>query len=67
MFEAFPSTHWTRVLRLSHPDEGIRRTAMADFCHNYWAPIHSLAEKIKPPGLEAADLTQDFSSVCVLP
>lgn len=60
MFEAFPSTHWTRVLRLSDPDEGIRRTAMDDFCHAYWAPIHSMAERLKPPGLEAADLTQDF-------
>jgi RNA polymerase sigma factor (sigma-70 family) len=48
------------VLRLGHPDEGIRRTAMENFCETYWGPIHSLAKKIDFPGLEPADLTQDF-------
>src|SRR4051812_15987562 len=65
--QAFPSTHWSVVERLRHPDESIRRAAMAEVLNKYLPPLRShllLKKQVDPQQVD--DLLQSFISQQIL-
>lgn len=56
----FPTTRWSRVLRLGNPDEAEARRALERLCGDYWKPLYEFARRKGQPPEDAQDLTQGF-------
>ena len=58
----FPSTHWSVVLAAgrSHAEPETARSALAELCQAYWAPLYSFVRGRGYSVHDAQDLTQSF-------
>lgn len=65
--QPFPSTHWSIVERLRHPEDNVRRAAMGELLNRYLGPLksHLLSKKQVDPQ-QVDDLLQSFVSRQVL-
>jgi DNA-directed RNA polymerase specialized sigma24 family protein len=56
----FPTTHWSRVLRASDPNDRECRDALEGLCRDYWYPLYAF---VRRQGLDhegASDVVQAF-------
>jgi RNA polymerase sigma factor (sigma-70 family) len=60
--ELFPSTHWSVVLAAgrSQAEPELARTALAELCQAYWAPLYNFVRSRGYTVDDAQDLTQSF-------
>jgi RNA polymerase sigma-70 factor (ECF subfamily) len=58
----FPSTHWSAVLAAgrSQAEPEVARSALAELCQTYWAPLYSFVRSRGYTVHDAQDLTQSF-------
>jgi len=57
----FPTTRWTKVLRLLAADDAaVRKEALAQLCRDYWYPLYAFARRKGRNQEDAEDLTQGF-------
>jgi RNA polymerase sigma factor (sigma-70 family) len=60
--DSFPLTHWSVVLAAgrSQAEPEIARSALAELCQTYWAPLYSFVRSRGYSVHDAQDLTQSF-------
>jgi DNA-directed RNA polymerase specialized sigma24 family protein len=56
----FPTTHWSRVLRASDPNDGERREALEGLCRDYWYPLYAFVRRQGLDREAASDVVQGF-------
>jgi RNA polymerase sigma-70 factor (ECF subfamily) len=57
---AFPTTHWSIVLRAGSGSESEVRAALGTLCRQYWYPLYAFARRQGRAHHEAEDCTQEF-------
>jgi RNA polymerase sigma factor (sigma-70 family) len=57
---AFPSTHWSVVLKAGVDGGPESRTALETLCRQYWYPLYSFVRRRGRTHHEAEDCTQEF-------
>ena len=57
---AFPTTHWSIVLRAGSGSESEVRAALETLCRQYWYPLYAFARRQGRAHHEAEDCTQEF-------
>jgi RNA polymerase sigma factor (sigma-70 family) len=58
---SFPPTHWSVVLAAADENEPeLARSALAELCQTYWAPLYSFVRSRGYTVPDAQDLTQSF-------
>jgi RNA polymerase sigma-70 factor (ECF subfamily) len=57
---AFPTTHWSQILRAADPNEQGSREALEALCRDYWYPLYAFARRQGLNSDDAADLVQGF-------
>jgi RNA polymerase sigma-70 factor (ECF subfamily) len=57
---AFPTTHWSRIVRAGDPRTPEARAALTELCAAYWYPIYAFIRRRGHASDKALDLTQDY-------
>ena len=57
---AFPTTHWSCVLRAGDPTDREGRDALEQLCRDYWYPLYAFARRQGLDREDAGDLVQGF-------
>ncbi|HRE82810.1 MAG TPA: sigma factor [Opitutaceae bacterium] len=57
---AFPTTHWTVVLRAGEGSDTQARAALESLCSQYWYPLYAFVRRQGRTRHEAEDCTQEF-------
>lgn len=57
---AFPTTHWSIVVRANEPSTEQARNALETLCRQYWYPLYVFARRQGRTREEAEDATQGF-------
>lgn len=58
--DAFPTTHWSIVLRAGAPAGPEASSALETLCRQYWYPLYAFVRRQGKPHHEAEDCTQEF-------
>jgi RNA polymerase sigma factor (sigma-70 family) len=56
----FPTTHWSRVLRASDPQDREGRDALEGLCRDYWYPLYAFVRRQGLDHEAASDVVQGF-------
>jgi RNA polymerase sigma factor (sigma-70 family) len=57
---AFPTTHWSLVIKAGTPDSPQAREALDELCAAYWYPVYAFIRRKGNNPNDALDLTQSF-------
>lgn len=58
--QAFPTTQWSLILRVTGGDPLERQKALEEICTLYWPPVYAFIRSRGHPPHDAEDLTQGF-------
>ncbi len=56
----FPTTHWSRLVRVGGPSDPEARAALEALCRDYWFPLYAFIRGRGHSSHEAEDLVQGF-------